>query len=163
MASGDTMFVSVTGDSEPPASGYAQIDTRNAILVLAFDAATQEAAVFRGALPSTYGGGGVNVNLYWMGATATTGDVKWDAAWERGNENNNDFDSDNFGTATAGTTTTNATSGKTAKTTLAISHANMGSPAAGDPFRLRVRRVAADAADTMAGDAQLKELTVTEQ
>ena len=123
------------------------------ILVLAFDASTQEGAVFRGVLPSQYAGGGLTLDLFWISASATSGDVKWDAAWEENDTNNNDLDSDAFGTASTQTTTTNGTSGKVAKSTITISHANMGSPNAGDPFRLRVRRIAADAADTMAGDS----------
>ncbi len=157
MASGNTLFACLPGDNNPPASAYAQIDTRNSADVLAFDAATQEGAVFRGVLPSHYAGGGLTLDIYWMAASATSADVKWDAAWEEGDPNNNDLDADNFGTASTVTTTTNGTSGKVVKSTITITHANMGSPAAGDPFRLRIRRLAADAADTMTGDTQLLE------
>ena len=155
MASGNTLCVFLPQDNEPPASAYAQLDTRNSMLLLAFDASTQEGAVFRGVMPSHYAGGGLTLDLFWMAASATSGDVKWDAAYEENDTNNNDLDSDAFGTASTATTTTNGTSGKVTKSTITISHANCGSPAAGDPFRLRVRRIAADGGDTMTGDAQL--------
>ena len=64
------------------------------------------------------------------------------------------LDADAFGTASNVTTTTNGTSGKVTKSTITITHANMGSPAAGDPFRLRLKRLAADGGDTMTGDAE---------
>lgn len=156
MASGNTLFVCLPQDNEPPTSAYAQLDTRNAIPVLAYDAATQETAIFGGVLLSHYSGGGLTLDVFWMAASATAGDAKWDAAYEEDDPNNNDLDSDNFGTASAVTTTTNAVSGKVVKSTITISHANMGSPVAGDPFRLRIRRLAADAGDTMTGDAQIR-------
>jgi hypothetical protein len=162
MASGNSLAVHLPQDNEPPASNYATLDARNSILVLDYDAATQEGAVFRGVLPSQYAGGGVTIDLFWMATSATSGDVKWEAAWEENDTSNNDLDSDAFGTASTQTTTANGTSGKVAKSAITISHANMGSPAAGDPYRLRVRRLAADAADTMTGDAELMSLHVKE-
>lgn len=155
MASGNTLFQFTAGDNEPPASGYATFDTRNGIRVLDFDAASIEAAIFRGVLPSHYAGGGLTLDLYWMATTATSGDVKWGVAYEENDPGNNDLDADAFGTESTAIGTTNGTSGKVTKTTITITHANMGSPAAGDPFRLKVRRVASDAADTMTGDAEL--------
>ncbi len=150
MASGNSLFTCLPQDNEPPASAYAQLDTRNSALVLAFDAATQEGAVFGGVLPSHYAGGGLTLDLFWYAASATSGDVVWDAAYEEGGS---DIDADNFGTVGTATTTTNGTSGIETKSTITISHANMGSPAAGSTFRLRVRRLAADGADTMTGDS----------
>ena len=155
MASGNTLFELMPQANEPPSSAYATLDTRNGICVLDFDAASIESAVFRGVLPSHYAGGGLTLDLFWLGATATSGDVKWGAAWEEQDAGNNDLDADAFGTESTQTTTTNGTSGKVTKSTITITHANMGSPAAGDPFRLKIRRIANDAADTMTGDAQL--------
>lgn len=152
MASGNTLFSFGPQDNEPPSSSYAQLDSRNSILVLAYDAASIESGVFRGVVPSHYAGGGLTLDVYWMAASATSGDAKIGAAWEENDPNNNDLDSDAFGTESTQTTTTNATSGKVVKSTITISHANMGSPAAGDPFRLKLRRIANDAGDTMTGD-----------
>ena len=154
MASGNTLFTFHPMDSESPTSNYPTLDARNAIAVLDFDASTAETVYFRGVVPSHYSGGGLTLDVYWMATSATTGDVKWEAAWEENDPNNNDLDADAFGTASNVTTTTNGTSGKVTKSTITITHANMGSPAAGDPFRLRLKRLAADGGDTMTGDAE---------
>jgi hypothetical protein len=162
MASGNTLVIFTPAANEPPASNFATLDVRNGILVLDFDASTEESAIFRAALPSQYSGGGITIDLYWMATSATANDAKWGASFERGNEGNNDHDADAFGTESTATGTANATSGRKTKTTLTISHANMGSPSAGDPFRLKIARKAADAADTMTGDAELSEIHVKE-
>lgn len=161
MASGNTMAVFTPAANEPPASIFATLDTRNSILVLDFDASSNESAIFRGILPSNYAGGGVTVDLYWT-TSATTGDCVWAAAWEENDPNNNDIDSDNFGTAGTTTTGADATSGHIVKTTITISHANMGSPTAGDPFRLKITRTADSGSDTLAADAELHSVHVKE-
>jgi hypothetical protein len=162
MASGNTLCQFNASGNKPPASSYATPDTRNSVLVLDFDAASIEAAVFQGELPSNYAGGGATIDLYWMATSATSGDVKWGAAYEENDAGNNDLDADAFGTESTATGTANGTSGKVTKTTLTITHANLGSPAAGDPFRLKIRRIANDAADTMTGDAELLAVHIKE-
>lgn len=155
MASGNSLLQFFPGGHEPPASNYSTISYRNAHPELDFDAATAESAYFTGVVPSHYAGGGFTFDLHWVAATATSGDVVWSVAWEEMDANNNDLDADAFGTASTATGTANGTSGKVTKTTVTVSHANAGSPAAGDAFRVRVRRDAADGADTMSGDASL--------
>jgi hypothetical protein len=162
MASGNSLLAFLPGSSAPPASNYATEDTRNDILVLDFDASTEESVYFSGVLPSQYAGGGITIDLFWMATSATSGDVKWGASYEENDANNNDLDASTFGTESTGTGTANAASGKLTKTTVTISHANMGSPAASDAFRLKIARKAADAADTMTGDAELRAVHVKE-
>lgn len=161
MASGNTLAVFTPAANEPPSSDFATLDTRNSILVLDFDASTDEAAIFRGVLPSNYAGGGVTIDVFWT-TTATTGDCIWNAAWEENDANNNDIDTDAFGTASTVTTAADATSGQIVKSTLTISSANMGSAVAGDPFRLKISRDADNASDTMAADAELLSVHVKE-
>lgn len=163
MASGNTLIEFFPAGGEPPASNYATIDTRNSHIVLDFDSGTAESVCFTGVMPSHYAGGGITVDLTWMATSATSGDVVWGASYEENDPNNVDLDADSFGTETTGTGTANGTSGKTTKTSLNISHANCGSPAAGDAFRLKIRRVAADGSDTMTGDAELLAVHVKEQ
>lgn len=164
MASADTLLRLSPKAASLPSSNYAQFDTRNSIAVLAFDASTAESVLFDGiVLPSNYAGGGLTIDIYWMGASATSGDTKWGVAIERDNENNHDLDADAFATQQTGTGTANGTSGKVTKTTITVSSgANMDSLAAGEPFRLQLQRLAADVADTMTGDAQLLAIHIKE-
>lgn len=146
--------------NQPPATGYATLDTRNSIAVLDFDAAAIEAAIFVGVLGSTYAGGGLTVEISWMATSATTGDVKWNAYIERGNT---DQDADSFAAAQTTTTTTNATSGIETKTTITFTNgAQMDSLAAGETFRLKIERDATAGGDTMAGDAEVKTVVIRE-
>jgi hypothetical protein len=136
-----------------PASNFATFDTRNSIVVLDFDASTAETAVFVGIIPEGADlSAGLAVRLIWMATTAITGDVMWESAIERGNT---DLDSDSFGTAKTTTTTTSGTSGIPVTTTINHDAAEIDGVLVGELVRVRVRRVAADSADTMSGDAEL--------
>lgn len=163
MASGNTLNVFTPQHGEPPASNYATLNTRNSRLVAEFDASTAEALVFRGVLPSHYSGGGLTIEIFWAGASATSGDVVWGTEIERAQAGGTDQDADSFAAQSTATGTANGTSGIKTKTSPAhTSGAQMDSLAAGEPFLLRVQRVAADAGDTMTGDAQLFEVHVKE-
>jgi len=86
-----------------------------------------------------------------MGDTATSGNVRWGVSFEKVGTDN---DSDSFSSVTEGTGTANGTSG--IETVTSITATAIDSLVAGDRFRLRVARIAADAVnDTMLGDAQL--------
>lgn len=163
MASQNTLAVFNPGANEPPSSAYAQFNTRNNHPTLDFDATTPEISYFSGVVPSQYAGGGITVDVHWMATSATSGDVVWGVAYEEMDANHNDLDADAFGTETTGAGTANGTSGKVTKTSLNISHVNCGSPAVGDAFRIKVRRVADSGSDTMVSDAQLLEVGVKEQ
>jgi hypothetical protein len=151
-ASGNTLFVFTAEHATPPAASFATFDTRNTILVLDFDASSSESTVFRGVLPRHYAGGGITCVVHWTATSATTGDVVWDLAWERGST---DLDSDGFATANTVTTTTNGTSGIIATSSITFTDgAQIDSVAVGEHFRLKLTRDVSDAADTMAGDAE---------
>lgn len=148
--------------NEPPASGYATPNARNAHPVLEFDSAVAESAVFTGVIRN-YSGGGITVAIHWMGATATSGDVVWGVSFERMTAGGDDHDSDSFGSEQTATGTANATSGKITVTSIANTDGSqIDSLADGDAYRIKVRRVAADGADTMTGDAQLLAVSVRE-
>lgn len=156
MASGDALLQWEAPAGFPPATNYATQDTRNAIPTLDFDAATREEIFFAGFMPGHYGGGGVNVVLAWMASTATTGDCRWETAFERHQDDVDDLDADGFATGNASNATTASGSGEVKYTTIAHTNgAQMDSVAAGEHFRLRVARDAANAGDTMAGDSEL--------
>lgn len=138
-------------NNQPLASNYATLDTRNNIPVLDFDDTTEESAVFLGIIPEAASlGSGLIVKIHWTATSATSGDCRWGAQIQR---NTTDLDSDSFDTATEGTSTTNGTSGIITVTSLTLT--NIDSVAAGDSFRLKIYRDVTDAADTMAGDAEL--------
>ena len=136
-----------------PASNYATLDTRNTRPVLDFDATTQETVYFTGTLHSGYAGGGLTIKLWWSATTAVTGTIGFDVSIEQ--VTGLDSDTDSFAAAqTVTAATVPATSGEVALSTVAIADgAAMDSLAAGDLFRLRIRRDVAT--DTATGDAEL--------
>jgi hypothetical protein len=137
--------------SQPPASNFASPDVRNSIAVLDFDAGTQESAFWVSVMPEAASlGSGLKVRIHWMATTATSGDVVWGAQIER---MNTDLDSDSFDTAAEVTSATNGTSGIVTASEITIT--TIDSVAAGELFRLKIYRKAADGADTMTGDAEL--------
>jgi hypothetical protein len=163
MASGNTLVVFTALHNEPPASAFATPDTRNGHPVLDFDASTDKSAVFSGALPRHYAGGGVTITLVWAASSATTGDVKWNVAIERGDEVGNDMDTDSFAAVQTATGAAPGGSGQYGYTAVAFTAgAQMDSLAIGEAFRLKVTRDADDAADTMAGDAELRAVEIRE-
>ena len=165
MSSGDTLLTFVAGSASFPASNAPTIDTRNNHLVLDYDDTTQQTAYFTGTLPRHYGGGGVTILLVWMATTATSGNVEWETAFERHQDDVTDLDSDSFATAQAsGAEACASASGEPAYTTIAhTSGAQMDSLAAGESFRLSVARDADDGTnDTMSGDAELMRVEIKE-
>ena len=150
-------------DAEFPTSNYATLDGRNNHPCLDFDTTTQETAYFRGVLNSAYAGAGVTINLWVAASTATSGTIGFDVAFERIDVSSLDIDADSFGSATTVTATTvPGTSGQLLKLTVNVSDgANMDSLAAGEMFRLRVRRDVSN--DTAAGDAELYRVEMVSQ
>ncbi len=160
MASGDTLVVFTPLDNQPPTASFATPDLRNAIPVLDFDAAAGEYAIFGGVLPRHYAGGGLTATIHWTATSATTNGVKWNADIER---MNTDLDADSFASAITTTTTCSGTSGIIVTTAIAFtSGAQMDSLAAGEAFRFRILRDAADGGDTMTGDAELHRVELRE-
>ena len=162
MASGNTLCAFTPFANEPPASNYATLAMRNGHPVLQFDTTTQEAAIFTGVLPRAYAGGGITVYMHWTAASATSGTIGWDVSIERMSDATTDLDSDSFASAqTVTAATVPGTSGVVTVTSVAISNgANMDSLAAGDSFRIRVRRDVAN--DTATGDAELLAVEIKE-
>lgn len=143
-------------DNQPPATSAAQSETRNSIPILSFDSSVQENAVFMGILPDkTIVSSGLLVRLWWMAATATSGEVRWQAQFEKEGSNNN---ADSFDTASIVTASANSTSGIETMTDITCS--NLDGLTENKRFRLKISRVPSDILDTMVGDAQLIALEV---
>ncbi len=142
-------------DQEKLASGNCGNTVRNRQMVMTFDDTTAESVIFSGVVPSDYSANTITIDVYWVAATATTGNVVWSLAVER---SNTDMDSDSFNTARTVTDATNATSGIAERAEVTFTQAQADGLTAQDEFRVRLRRDAADAADTLVGDAQVRKL-----
>lgn len=149
----------------PPTAAYATPDTRNAHIVLDFDGATDEEAVFQGVLPTTYASGGLTVEVYCAFSTATSGSVRWQAAIERIDASTLDTDADSFAAFQSAGGTAPGTSGQIIKVTVTLTDgAQMDSLAAGEAFRLKIRRDAdgTSGTDDIATDAELFRVVMRE-
>jgi hypothetical protein len=163
MASGDTLAIFGPASNQPPSTNYATFNTRNGHLVLEFDTTTQEIAIFAGKIPRNYAGGNLTVYLSWMAATATSGNIGWGVTFERDNPANLDLDADSWATEQIVTAATvDATTGKVSTTNVVCTAGATGtaSVAAGEDFRIRIRRDVAT--DTATGDAQLLSVEIKE-
>lgn len=152
MASGDTLAVFDALASRPPGSNYPQIDLRNGHAVLDFDDTADEASCFPMLLPASYAGSGFLIRLLWSSSTSVAGNVRWQAAIE-GHGAGSDLDSDNYGPSVSSTSAAPNNTGELATTSIVVAAA--APPSAGDALRIRIGRLATDAADTMTGDAEL--------
>ncbi len=139
--------------SQPPATNFATLDTRNSIAVLDFDASTDESATWVGILPQgTVLTSGLKIRIHWMATSATSGTCRWGAQIER---MTTDLDSDSFDTAGTAGSTTSGTLGIITVTEITLTTIDSVTP--GDAFRLKVYRDAdqTSGTDDMTGDAEV--------
>jgi hypothetical protein len=139
-------------DAQPPATNFATLDTRVDIAVLEFDAGTEESTTFVGVMPEGASlGSGLKVRLHWMSLDQTSNSVVWGVQFQ---ELIDDVDTAAYDTEQTGTTATSGSGAGTVNVT-EITITTIDSVSAGDAFRLKVARKAADGSDTMSNDAQL--------
>lgn len=163
MASGDILIIWTALANNYADSDYATFDTRNNHPILDFDAAADEIAVFSGVLPRQYAGGGITITLVWLASTATSGNVKWDGAFERHQDDVTDLDSDNFASYQTNTDVCASASGEPQYTAITFTNgAQIDNLAVGESFRFKIRRHGTDSADTMTGDAELLTIELKE-
>lgn len=156
MASGLQILVARPYGSEVPASNYATLDLRNAHAVLDFDASTDEAAYWTAIMPTTYSGGGVTATIAFMCSSATSGNVRWDLAFERWQDETDDLDSDSIATAKSVTAAAPATSGAVQYGTITFTNSEIDGVLAGEAFRIKLSRDADNGSeDTATGDAEV--------
>lgn len=151
--------------NEPPSAAFATLDTRNSHVCLDFDGATDEEAVFSSVLPNNYAGGGLTIDTYWAFTSATSGSLRVQTSIERIDLSSLDIDADSFATANSAGGSAPATSGQVIKvTTTHASGAEMDSLAAGEAFRLKIRRDAdgTSGTDDITTDAELLRVIVKE-
>lgn len=165
MASGNFLKSWSPSSNEPPSASFATIDTRNGHVVLDFDGASDEEAVFSGVLPAHYSGGGLTIDTYWAFTSATSGSLRVQTSIERIDASSLDIDSDSFASANSAGGTAPGTSGQVIKvTTTHASGAEMDSLAAGEHFRLKIRRDAdgTSGTDDITTDAELLAVVIKE-
>lgn len=155
MASGDSLLVFTALHNSPPVTNPATFNVRNGTPVLEFDDTTQQIAIFGAVLPRSYSSLGITAYLHFAAATAITGTIGWDVAFERIGDGQQDLDADGFATAqTVTAVTVPGTAGHVDIVNVAVANgAAMDSIAGGEAFRFRVRRDVAT--DTAAGKGQL--------
>lgn len=151
--------------NQPPASAYATFATRNSHPVLDFDGATDEEAVFGGVLSPDYQGGGLTCETFWAFTSATSGSLRVQAGIERIDASSLDIDSDSFASFQSAGGTAPSTNGQVIKVTITFtSGAQMDSLAAGEAFRLKIRRDAdgTSGTDDITTDAELLRVVLRE-
>lgn len=165
MAAGDTLCVFTPESNVPPAAGTLMtFGLRNGHLVLEATAAAQDCAAFAGVIPNNYVGlTGITARLTWATKTAAVGTVGWDVTFERDSgASGDDITADHWQTPQVITAVTvPASSGLLVLGSVACAAGAAGtaSVAAGDAFRLRVRRLSTD---TAVGSAQLLSVELRE-
>lgn len=148
------------------ASGFPAYDrvqgTNFPVSRLLYDAAATESAYWR-FQPIAYGSGNLTCDIIWYsGATATTGVVRWEAALAAITPETDTQDVQTKAFATA-LTVDDTHLGTTAKRlhTATITISNLDSIATGDEAYLRISRIGGNAADTLVGDAALTEVRLS--
>jgi hypothetical protein len=160
MAIGDTLLMFDPLANRPPTSGYATLDVRGQFVVLDFDATANEQAQFHALVPRHYRGGDIQVLASWTSTSATSGNVKLRVELTRLASGGN-LDSLPSVSATGDlVVAAPATSGNMAVAMFAA--LSVASLAAGEMLLVRITRLAADGADTMAGDLELIVVEVRE-
>lgn len=149
--------------ADPCGSEAAEQFTRNQHPLIRFEdgtATTKQCACWEFVLSDDYAGGGITVE-HWFTATATSGTMDVEAAFER---QNTDLDSDSFATAVNQQWTPNATSGIPDVESIAFTDgAQIDSAAAGDRIRYQTCRDADDATnDTMVGYGEILQVRWSE-
>ena len=163
MASTDTLLIFTPQMNEPPATAFATFDTRNSHLVLDFDGATDEEAVFKAVMPAHYAGGGLTVKVHVAFTSATSGTANIECHLER--ITGLDIDADSFAAMQDVGVTANGTSGIEVVGSITFtSGAAMDSIVTGDLFRLKIRRDAdgTNGTDDITTDMELLGIEVTE-
>lgn len=144
-----------------PAAPVQAAGTNFPVPGLAFDATTQETAYFR--FPAlSYGSGNVTVTVEWYADTASANGITFGASLAAitPNTDTQDIETKAFATENTASDTHLGTTGQRLHS-FDITVTNLDSIAAGDDVTLRLRRVPADASDTMTGDAIVTRVIVS--
>lgn len=163
MASGNLLAQFFPAQNEYTGSNPATPDVRNGRPCLDFDTTTQEIAVFSAIMPDCYtAAANIVVTIEHAATSAETGTIGWDVTLER-NPDGTTLTSDGWATAkvvTAATVPGTAGISDIVTVTLTGGATDTDSVAAGDHFRVRLRRNVS--ADDAAGDAEFYSMRLNE-
>ena len=140
-------------DARHPSSDPAVNEGFGSHAVISFEDATDKNIVFKGTMTNDYLENGLTLDFLWVGASVS-GNVKWDASFERLNPGGNNIGSDNFGTAETVTTVVGVASGVPIRTSIVFTQGEAESIEAGDDFRILLTRDIS-VGSNMSGKAQL--------
>ncbi len=160
MASGDTLAVFFPLQGEPPASAFAQLDTRNGVVVLDFDDTADWSIDFPGFMPESYAGGGITVTVGWAAESATSNTISLDVSFAAIADDAAAGDLDTFAFAAANNANPTAASASGEVDYVDITFtdgADMDSILKNEYFRMRITRDAdgTTSTDNMTGDMEL--------
>ena len=167
MATLDTLAVFDALASRADAAPRPALDVTGGHAVLAFDEAADQTTQFQGVLPACYAGGDLRLVVTWAPASGASGEVVWQAAFERhaiadATHGTFDLDEESFGSSVAVASSAATAPGQLIQTEIAVTALEALNPEAGESYRLRLTRLGSDSQDTLAGDAQLLSLEVRE-
>jgi hypothetical protein len=117
---------------------------------------SDNAIFFEGVMGTDWGESLIALDIYWV-SPVTVGDVVWFVSWERDNALpfGVDLAVDSYGSEKALVAPAPPAYAQIRKSSVVFTQAQADDLAAGDPFRLRIRRDGGSLLDTLAGDAQL--------
>jgi hypothetical protein len=152
-----TIAVFTPLDNQAPSAAFATLDTQNNISVLDFSDTVNESAVFVGIIPEgVTTANGLYVSIYWTSTSgSTTESVEWRiefANFKAGNALSRSYDTDTSSNSklNAGNLTITATD-----ITIGTSPNALDSLVAGDPFAMKITRLATGTTDNLTADAML--------
>ena len=160
MASGDAVVQVLA--VMPPGTTAATLDVRPGgstpaenVIVYDFDAASDEYMDFLCKLEG-YAGGGLTFTIPWSASSATTGQVRWEIAIRRINDDAEDIDAAHTYDYNGASDTCASASGELSYPTITFTDGtDMDSWAEGELAIVRVHRDYDHADDAMTGDAEL--------
>ena len=164
MSANDSLLLVTALNNEPPDDDFATLDfilgtsadePDDLSPVLDFDPTTNEHAVFTFTLPSSYGGNGIRVALFWT-SEGINDNVKWDVAFKR------QAVFDNVATRQYAAVQSDVDNMSSTARNMRVASINFTDGAqidsldVGDLFKIRVTRDAEDVLDTLnSNDAEL--------
>jgi hypothetical protein len=156
---GSALDAFTPNDAIFPDSNPAAASSRNGHPIIAFDDTADENIIFEGTMPKDYDGSSdIKVRVFWAADGVTTGTVDWEAAFERGNADGLDLDSDSFAAAQTVVDTTAGTDGQMSVAEIPFTNAQADGVQPSEPYRLKLTRDASGG--TMSADAQVVRVIV---